>query len=70
VYGTAHGADDLPIAVAVNGVIGGVGARLTDGDGSDFAALPPDWLWHDGANDVDIFTVSGDGTLHQLDSSR
>jgi hypothetical protein len=70
VYGTIDAAGSDAVAVAINGTIGAVVPRLTGDDGADFGALPPDWLWRDGTNDVELFLVRGDGTLVPLEISK
>jgi Sulfatase len=66
VYGDLDTGGSEPIAVAINGTVGAVVPRLTGGDSADFGALPPDWLWRDGKNDVRLFLVKADGTLAPL----
>ena len=54
-----------PVACAVNGTIGGVSPRF-NGSRSDFALLPPDWLWRDGDNDVACYVVRSTGATTEL----
>ncbi len=53
--------DDRTLAISVNGVIGGIARTYDDplwGGATFFVVLPPR-LFHAGANQVDIFAVSG-----------
>jgi hypothetical protein len=55
------------VAIVVNGTIGAVVPTYAD-NGAPLAieALIPPNLWHDGANDIEAYTVSGTGASTQL----
>jgi hypothetical protein len=53
-------APGAPVACAINGTIAGVSPRF-NGSRSDFAIIPPDWLWRDGSNDVACYLVRNTG---------
>ena len=59
----------LPLAVAVNGRIAAVTPSVPFFGGTWFAALVPESVLHDGANEVDVFLISSEGgstTLERL----
>lgn len=60
IWGRVDGVDTSAsdvLAVAVNGTIGATTTVLRDPPGLGFSVIPPDFLWHDGANDVAVFLV-------------
>ena len=64
VDGVAPAAGDL-LAVAVNGTIGATTRVLRETPGVGFSVITPDFLWRDGANDVEVFLVvdRSDGSI-------
>jgi hypothetical protein len=59
IWGTIDSADTAPgdvLAVAVNGTIGATTHVLGETE-VDFSVIPPDFLWKDGTNDVQVFLV-------------
>ncbi|HUF85096.1 MAG TPA: sulfatase-like hydrolase/transferase [Acidimicrobiia bacterium] len=59
IWGTIDSVDAAPgevLAVAVNGTIGAT-TRVLEETRVDFSVIPPDFLWRDGANDVEVFLV-------------
>jgi hypothetical protein len=60
IWGAVDGVDTASndmLAVAVNGTIGATTRVLRETSGLGFSVIPPDFLWHDGANDVQVFLV-------------
>jgi hypothetical protein len=71
VYVSGHLTGEVPgpIAVAVNGVIGGwydTSAAPSDSIGQTFQAMVPPSLLHDGDNDVEVFLIDGSGEERTL----
>ena len=71
IWGHLNGKVGGTIAVAVNGVIGAVVPTYADnGAPLSIEAIVPTSLWHNGANDISVYTVGGSGATTQLHHVR
>jgi hypothetical protein len=68
VWGKLNGkASGQVVAIVVNGTIGAVVPTYADnGEPLAIEALVPPNLWHNGANDIEAYTLSGSGSTTQL----
>lgn len=69
VEGTIETADDLQLAIAVNGVVASVVPTYRDGDHATWFSTTPPSLWWAGANTIELYQVEGDPSspvLHPL----
>jgi hypothetical protein len=65
VWGTVTGIEPAPdsqvVAVAVNGTVAATTRVLRHTSGVNLEALPPEFLWRDGHNDVSVYLVDEQG---------
>ncbi|BEP14611.1 hypothetical protein acdb102_29220 [Acidothermaceae bacterium B102] len=67
IWGHLNGKVGGTVAVAINGVIGAVVPTYADnGAPLSIEAIVPTSLWHNGANDITLYTVGGAGATTQL----
>jgi hypothetical protein len=53
-------APGTPLAVVVNGTIAATAPAMADGGGTAVAAMVPEWVLHDGANEVTVHRIQGE----------
>jgi hypothetical protein len=72
IWGKLNGkASGQVVAIVVNGTIGAVVPTYADnGEPLAIEALVNPALWHNGANDIEAYTLSGSGASTQLHHAR